>query len=112
MGARFFIHQVASSHYDTRTCAGSEMTRWPLKGQLVQGYLVHQKTPAPRTLLPAYAEDPTVVPGGGHFLIGEVLPVSNILRCRAAAAVELVSTVSGRAYLGENKTSFTGVPRS
>ena len=38
----------------------------------VQGYLAHKKQPAPMTLQQGYAQGPTVVLGGGQFLMSEV----------------------------------------
>ena len=38
----------------------------------LQGYLAHKKMPPPRTLQEAYAWGPTVVLGGGRFLVSEV----------------------------------------
>ena len=39
---------------------------------VVQGYLAHKKTPPPGTLKWVYAEDPMVVLGVWHFMVGEV----------------------------------------
>ena len=41
-------------------------------GTGVQGYLARKKTPHPRTLQQDYAKDPTLVLGGGRFLMIEV----------------------------------------
>ena len=38
----------------------------------VQGYLAHKKLSPPRTLQWAYAQGPTVVIWGGHFIMSEV----------------------------------------
>ena len=49
-----------------------KMPRRHLPTSLLQGNLAHKKLLPRKTLQQAYAQDPTVVPAGGQFLMGEV----------------------------------------
>ena len=56
-----------------------------IRSRSAQGYLAHKKAPPPRNLQKAYAYGPTVLVGGGAFLISEV-PLYRALCCSAGSA--------------------------
>jgi hypothetical protein len=80
-------------------------------GAVVQGYLARKKTPPLRTLQKAFASGPTVVLGGGRFILGEVLIQSTQSVTYRARPYEATPRASGEG--GWWRVPWgTGVPRS
>ena len=83
-----------------------------MRGTPVQGYLTYKKTPPPKTLPQAYAQDPTGVLGGGGFSDVRGTPVQRLLEHKvhhAVGAYRGYSKLRARTALGSYSRAM---PRS